>query len=183
MHKGKAPGALQQTQPVRLARILPAPRQECCGSLSGMVRVRLAAGSVPEPLCSLCSCALVTDLSCPLALGNSSHWALMGSLEGLVGAGCHPAELWLLAHGPAKFCSCLGARSSTGKCVQVRISLSLSVSPWDALGHQPSSPARSLFLTICQLGLWPSLSLGSQFPGVFPFLQLHLHPWEMGKLC
>lgn len=88
--------------------------------------------------------ALVTGLSCPLALGNSSPWALMGSLEGLVGAGCHPIELWLLAQGPAKFCFCLGARSSCGKCVQVRIRLSLSVSFWDALGYQPSSAAESV---------------------------------------
>lgn len=51
--------------------------------------------------------------------------------------------------------------------------------------HWDTSPAAllSLFLAICQLGLWPCLSLGSQFPGVFPFLQLQLHPWQMGKLC
>lgn len=138
--------------------------------------------SVPEPLCSLHG-ALVTGLSCPLALGNSSHWALMGSLEGLFGAGCYPVELWVLAQGPAKFSFCLGARSSTDKCVQVRIRLSLSVSLWDALGYPPSSPVMCLFPTICQLGLWPCLSLSSQFPGVFPFLQLQLYPWQMGKLC
>lgn len=48
--------------------------------------------------------ALVTGLSCPLALGNSSHWALMGSLEGLVGA----VELWLLAQRPASSAFALG---------------------------------------------------------------------------
>lgn len=55
--------------------------------------------------------ALVTGTSCPLVLGTSSHWALLASLEGLAGAGCHPVELWLLAQRPAKFCFCLGARA------------------------------------------------------------------------
>lgn len=131
VHKGKAAGALQQSQPVRLVRILPAPRQECCKGWPGSAWLQGLSLSLSV------HGALVTGLSCPLALGNSSHWALMVSLEGLVGAGCHPVELWLLAQGPAKFCSCLGASSSTGKCVQVRISLSLSVRPWDALGYQP----------------------------------------------
>lgn len=31
-------------------------------------------------------------------------WALMGSLEDLVEADCHPIVLWLLAQGFAKFC-------------------------------------------------------------------------------
>lgn len=148
-----------------------------------MARVRLATRSIPEPLCSLSSWCSGYRFVLPSGFGKfitlgtdefpgGPDWSWLSSCRALA-----------VAQGPAKSCFCLGARSSSGKCVQVRIRLSLSVSLWDALGYQPSSPAMSLFLTICQLGLWPCLSLGSQFPDVFPFLQLQLHPWQMGKLC
>lgn len=103
----------------------------------------------------------------------------MGSLEGLGGAGCHPVELWLLAQGPAKFCF-WGRELNWQMCASHNQLVLLSHSLGCTGIH---SPAVSLCLTIYQLGLWPCLSLGSQFPGVFPFLQLQLHPRQMGKLC
>lgn len=129
-----------------------------------MARVRLATRSVSEPLCSLSSWCSSYRLVLPSGFGEfitlgtdgfpgGSGWSWLSSCRALA-VGTRTCQALLLPWDQELNWQICASQNQT-----VLVSQS-----WDALGYQPGSPARSLFLTSCQLGLWPSLSLGSQFP-------------------
>lgn len=118
-----------------------------------MARVRLATRSIPEPLCSLSSWCSGYRFVLPSGFGK---FITLGT-DGFPGG---PGWSWLstcrLLHKDLP-----SSASALGPGAQVaNVCKSESDCPCQSVSgmHWDTSPAMSLFLAICQLGLWPCLS-------------------------